>query len=56
MWELWKTPSGISQHFDRQLSAVEKAQDKVVCRFCFWGLGSSIMYMCSVMHTQIMLV
>ncbi|XP_030259786.1 solute carrier family 12 member 7-like isoform X6 [Sparus aurata] len=29
MWELWKSPSGISQHFDRQLSAVEKAQNKV---------------------------
>lgn len=28
MWEIWKS-SGTSQHLDRQLSAVEKAQDKV---------------------------
>lgn len=29
MWEIWKPTSGSSHPFDRQLSAVEIAQDKV---------------------------
>eukprot|EP00064_Thunnus_orientalis_P002458 superscaffoldBa00000181_g2465 len=29
MWEMWKATSGTSQYVDRQLSAVEKAPDKV---------------------------
>ncbi len=45
MWEIWKS-SGASQHLDRQLSAVEKAQDKVfitrkMVRTLVFGEGSS---------------
>lgn len=43
MWEILKSTSGTSQYTDRQLSAEEKAQDKVfvtqkmVCTLGFWG-------------------
>lgn len=43
MWEIWKATSGTSQYVDRQLSAVEKAADKVFITQkmvrIFWVLG-----------------
>lgn len=30
MWDIWKSTSGTSRRLDRQLSAVEEAQGKVL--------------------------
>lgn len=43
MWEVWKSTAGTLQHFDKQLSVMEKAQDTMfACQkmvrtlWCLW--------------------
>lgn len=49
MWEVWKSTAGTLQHFDKQLSAMEKAQDKMfACRkmvrtlWCLWRRACAV--------------